>query len=187
MSPSLNFRPASLTPLAISSPLNTPLSPTIIYDRFGGILATTALSGSLLIDSGAPIVSQTAFNFSGTSQSYTVVFNEDVSASIAASDFELLNLTTNTIVQLVVSHISSDGRTVTLTFANTGGLAENVLMDGDWAVVELRSMATAKNGMRFDNRYCWLCRFEGDRITEVRAYLDSWLVGELFRQNPVSA
>lgn len=64
-------------------------------------------------------------------------------------------------------------------------VVQKVLMDGDWAVVELRSMATAKNGMRFDNRYCWLCRFEGERIVEVRAYLDSWLVSELFRQNPI--
>lgn len=64
-------------------------------------------------------------------------------------------------------------------------VVQNVLMDGDWAIVELRSMASARNGMRFDNRYCWLCRFENDRIVEVRAYLDSWLVGELFRQNPI--
>jgi ketosteroid isomerase-like protein len=28
-------------------------------------------------------------------------------------------------------------------------------------------------------------RFEGDCITEVRAYLDSAMVAELFRQNPV--
>ena len=63
---------------------------------------------------------------------------------------------------------------------------ENVLMDGDWAIVELRSMARAQNGMRFDNRYCWVCRFAGNRIVEVRAYLDSWLVGELFRQNPIN-
>ena len=64
-------------------------------------------------------------------------------------------------------------------------VTENVLIDGDWAIVELRSKATAKNGMRFDNRYCWVCRFAGRRIVEVRAYLDSWLVGELFRQNPI--
>jgi uncharacterized protein len=62
---------------------------------------------------------------------------------------------------------------------------QNILVDGDWAIVELRSMATARNGMRFDNHYCWLCRFAGGKIVEVRAYLDSWLVGELFRQNPI--
>src|ERR1700757_2936580 len=30
---------------------------------------------------------------------------------------------------------------------------EHALVSGDWAVVELHSLATAKNGMRFDNRY----------------------------------
>src|SRR3954468_15457611 len=53
----------------------------------------------------------------------------------------------------------------------------NILSGGDGAIVELRSMATARDGMRFDNHYCWLCRFEGETIVEVRAYLDSWLVG----------
>jgi ketosteroid isomerase-like protein len=62
---------------------------------------------------------------------------------------------------------------------------ETVLIDGDWAVVELHSNATAKNGMRFANRYCWLLRFADRRIVEVRAYLDSGLVAELFRQNPI--
>jgi hypothetical protein len=53
------------------------------------------------------------------------------------------------------------------------------------AVVELVSDATARNGMRFDNHYCWVARFDGDTIVEVRAYLDSAMVAELFRQNPV--
>jgi ketosteroid isomerase-like protein len=62
---------------------------------------------------------------------------------------------------------------------------ENALASGDWAVVELRSSATAKNGLRFDNRYCWLCRFRDDKIVEVRAYLDSALVARLFEENPI--
>jgi ketosteroid isomerase-like protein len=61
----------------------------------------------------------------------------------------------------------------------------NVLVDGDWAIIELHSKATAKNGLRFDNHSCWVCRFADGRIVEVRAYLDSWLVGELFRENPI--
>ena len=60
---------------------------------------------------------------------------------------------------------------------------ENVLTDGDWAVVELRSHATAMNGMRFDNRYCWVMRFANEVIVEVRAYLDSALVQELIDEN----
>src|SRR5271169_6516795 len=33
---------------------------------------------------------------------------------------------------------------------------ENVIVQDDQAVVELHSLATARNGMRFDNRYCWI-------------------------------
>ena len=61
----------------------------------------------------------------------------------------------------------------------------NVVTAGDRAVVELVSEATARNGMRFDNHYCWVVRFEDSTIVEVRAYLDSAKVAELFRQNPV--
>jgi ketosteroid isomerase-like protein len=61
----------------------------------------------------------------------------------------------------------------------------NLIVASNVAVVELVSDAIARNGMRFDNHYCWVVRFEGDRIVEVRAYLDSALVAELFRQNPV--
>ena len=60
---------------------------------------------------------------------------------------------------------------------------QNVLTDGDWAVVELRSHAHAKSGMRFDNRYCWVVRFDGATIVEVRAYLDSALVQKLIDDN----
>jgi ketosteroid isomerase-like protein len=62
---------------------------------------------------------------------------------------------------------------------------EHVLVSEDWSVVELHSLATAKNGLRFDNRYCWVCRFEDDKIAQVRAYLDSALVARLFEENPI--
>ena len=61
----------------------------------------------------------------------------------------------------------------------------NVIVAGDTAVVELVSDAIARNGMRFDNHYCWITRFDGETIVEVRAYLDSAMVAELFRQNPL--
>ena len=62
---------------------------------------------------------------------------------------------------------------------------EHALVSADWAVVELHSEAIAKNGFRFDNRYCWLCRFVDGTIVEVRAYLDSALVARLFEENPI--
>src|ERR1700752_3606481 len=62
---------------------------------------------------------------------------------------------------------------------------KHVLGSEDWAVVELHSLATAKNGFRFDNRYCWVCRFVNGTIVEVRAYLDSAMVARLFEENPI--
>ena len=63
---------------------------------------------------------------------------------------------------------------------------EYLIVKGDQAVVELHSLATARNGMRFDNRYCWILFFEADKIVRVRAYLDSALVAQLFKENPVA-
>jgi uncharacterized protein len=56
---------------------------------------------------------------------------------------------------------------------------QQILIDSDWAAVEFCSHATAITGMRFDNRYCWVIRFEDNIIVEVRAYLDSALVQKL--------
>ena len=61
-----------------------------------------------------------------------------------------------------------------------------MVVKDDQAVVELHSLATAKNGMRFDNRYCWVCIFENNVITRVLAYLDSAMVAQLFEKNPIA-
>jgi ketosteroid isomerase-like protein len=63
---------------------------------------------------------------------------------------------------------------------------ENVIAEGDQAVVELHSLATAMNGMRFDNHYCWVVSFHDGLIVRVRAYLDSALVARLFKENPIA-
>jgi hypothetical protein len=54
---------------------------------------------------------------------------------------------------------------------------ENVLVNGDDAVVELHSLATAKNGLRFDNRYCWLCFISTARRStwSARTWTQPWL------------
>src|SRR6202046_5194448 len=64
---------------------------------------------------------------------------------------------------------------------------EYLIVKGDQAVVELHSLATARNGMRLDNRYCWILFFEADKIVRIRAYLDSALVAAFFQENPVAA
>ena len=63
---------------------------------------------------------------------------------------------------------------------------EHLLVKDDQAVVELHSLATAKNGMRFDNRYCWVVNFQDGLIVRVRAYLDSAMVARLFDENPIA-
>ena len=63
---------------------------------------------------------------------------------------------------------------------------EHLLVKDDEAVVELHSLATAKNGMRFDNRYCWVVYFQDGVIVRVRAYLDSAMVAQLFDENPIA-
>jgi len=62
---------------------------------------------------------------------------------------------------------------------------ENLIVKDDQAVVELHSLATAKNGMRFDNRYCWVVYFKNGVIVRIRAYLDSAMVTRLFEENPL--
>ena len=63
-------------------------------------------------------------------------------------------------------------------------LVEHVVVSGDEAVVEMRSDAVARNGMRFEDRVCWVVRFSSGRIVRVRAYLDSALVARLLAENP---
>lgn len=59
----------------------------------------------------------------------------------------------------------------------------HILVSGNTAAIELEALSTALNGAPFRNRYCWICRFDHDRIVEVRAYLDSALVQKLLDDN----
>ena len=94
----------------------------------------------------------------------------------------------------LAGHYLSKKAFIDATFAKLGQVlpngaqlhTENVIVEGDQAVVELHSLATAKNGMRFDNRYCWVVAFQDGLIARVRAYLDSALVARLFEENPIA-
>ncbi len=59
----------------------------------------------------------------------------------------------------------------------------NIIVQGDNAVVEMISLATALNGMPFNNTYCWIVKFENEIIVEVRAYVDSALVQKVINEN----
>jgi len=59
----------------------------------------------------------------------------------------------------------------------------NLIVAGNTAVAELEALSTALDGKPFNNTYCWVMRFEGERIVEVRAYLDSALVQRVLDDN----
>jgi uncharacterized protein len=94
----------------------------------------------------------------------------------------------------LAGHYRSKKSFIAGTFAKLGQVlpqgaqlkVEHLLVKDNEAVVELHSLATAENGMRFDNRYCWVVYFQDGVIVRVRAYLDSAMVARLFNENPIA-
>lgn len=58
----------------------------------------------------------------------------------------------------------------------------NLCVDGDMAIAEMTVDWFTKKGKRFFNHYCWVCRIEKEKITEVRAYMDSVALREVFEE-----
>lgn len=59
----------------------------------------------------------------------------------------------------------------------------HILVKATTAVVEMESLSTALNGKPFNNTYCWIVKFENEKIVEVRAYVDSALVQRVLDEN----
>jgi uncharacterized protein len=91
----------------------------------------------------------------------------------------------------LAGHYTSKADFIEHTFARLNGLLEqgvilkvtDVLVSGDRAAVEMRSLSRAINGKPFDNTYCWVVRFSDGEIVEVRAYVDSALVQRVIDEN----
>jgi len=56
-------------------------------------------------------------------------------------------------------------------------------VDSDTTIAELHSTSTTNEGADFANDYCWVCRFDGDIIVEVRAHVDSMMVAYTILRN----
>jgi uncharacterized protein len=56
----------------------------------------------------------------------------------------------------------------------------SVLVAGDWGIVEFTGSGTTKGGNEYIQDLCWICRYQGGFIVEVREYLDSALLKALF-------
>tara|TARA_B100002052_G_C15828449_1_gene574140 strand:+ start:152 stop:574 length:423 start_codon:yes stop_codon:yes gene_type:complete len=59
----------------------------------------------------------------------------------------------------------------------------NILISGDWSIVELHSTAMDNNDKPFTNCYCWLLRWENNKIVQVKAYQDSYVATKLIEEN----
>ncbi|MFC6879404.1 MULTISPECIES: nuclear transport factor 2 family protein [Actinomadura] len=69
----------------------------------------------------------------------------------------------------------------------SGGLHFRIrgLYGGDpITIVEMDGVATARDGVPYDPYYVWICRFNGETIVEVHAYVDSTVVNDILQRVP---
>lgn len=64
--------------------------------------------------------------------------------------------------------------------ANPKVIANNIVAQGDYVVVEASRQAALQDGRLYNNKYCWVCRLAGGKIIEVREYMDTELVRKTF-------
>ena len=58
------------------------------------------------------------------------------------------------------------------------------IADGDYVVVEAKGDMVTKAGVRYDNDYCLIYRFENGKIVEIREYMDSALCERVLGKFP---
>ncbi|WP_236517801.1 nuclear transport factor 2 family protein [Sandaracinus amylolyticus] len=59
-------------------------------------------------------------------------------------------------------------------------IASRVIADGDVVVVEARGDNVTKKGVRYDNQYCFVMRFEGECVAEITEHVDTALIDRVF-------
>ncbi|MFD7536317.1 nuclear transport factor 2 family protein [Streptomyces sp. NPDC059819] len=71
--------------------------------------------------------------------------------------------------------------------SRSGGLCfrlKQMYGTSSFVTVVMEGVATATDGRPYDPFYVWLCRFEGDTIVEVQAYVDTMVVTDLIDRVP---
>lgn len=78
-------------------------------------------------------------------------------------------------------------RPVFAQFADTYvNMAENIIIEGDRAVIECRGSVTTKKGEPYNNSYCWVCRLRDGKLVEIVEYMDTALA-EAVLERPARA
>jgi len=55
-------------------------------------------------------------------------------------------------------------------------IAHRMIAEGEYVVVEARGDNTTNEGILYNNRYCFVFRFESGKMTEIIEYMDTQLV-----------
>ena len=79
------------------------------------------------------------------------------------------------------------GHVRSLLVERARAVAQRFIADGDCVVVEARGDNVTKTGIRYDNDYCLVFRFENGKIKEVREYCDSILTEKALGPFPDAA
>ena len=62
--------------------------------------------------------------------------------------------------------------------------AQRFIAEGEWVAVQCRGNIMTKRGQRYDNEYCYLCRFADGKLRELIEYGDTELVSTVLDPPP---
>ena len=65
--------------------------------------------------------------------------------------------------------------------------AQRFIAEGDYVVVECRGNVMTKSGRRYDNHYCYVCRFSQGKLRELTEYMDTELCASALGAAPARA
>jgi ketosteroid isomerase-like protein len=104
-------------------------------------------------------------------------------ATMVANDFEWKVMTRMEGMPPVKGHEGLRNLAKTIKAMMPGGLGlkiETIICEGNRCAVQAESNTVAANGKKYNNRYHFDIRFDGDKIAEVREYCDTNHAREVF-------
>jgi uncharacterized protein len=107
-------------------------------------------------------------------------------ATMVASDFEWKLMTRMEGMPPMKGHEGLRNLLKSLKAMMPGGLGlriDTVICEGDRCAIQAESNTVASNGKKYNNRYHFDIRFDGDKIAEVREYCDTNHAREVFFSN----
>ena len=107
-------------------------------------------------------------------------------ATMIANDFEWKVMTRMPGMPQVKGHEGLRNLVELLKAAMPSGLGlriDTVICEGDRCAIQAESNTVAANGKKYNNRYHFDIRFDGDKIAEVREYNDTNHAREVFFSN----